>query len=129
MPVIVTLLIFIIGEEGELGKLILDIVPKIGALNTDFINVSGVLREVKLTSASAGIDGITTPPGETYVGSEVVTNAKVIPAISCGRLVFFSTIILCNAFMDAYRTTKYSASSGKLAITLTPSASTVGYDI
>ena len=104
-------------------------VPKTGATNTGFENVSGVLREVKLTSASAGIDGITIPTGETYIGSEVDINAKTTLGISAGRLEFLSDILFCNTFTAAYNTTKYSASFGKLSIAESELASMLGLEI
>ena len=72
--------------------------------------------EDKSTSAPAGGGISTNELGAEQVGRDVPTLANTGAEISLGKLLLLVFNCCCRAFLAAYKTTKYSALSGKLEI-------------
>ena len=66
-------------------------------------------------------------PGLLILGSLGIVGA--LELILKSDIATISFILFCNTLIAAYNTTKYSASSGKLAIVETSDTLTVGYVI
>ena len=69
-----------------------------------------------LIIGAIGATGKTISDGDVKVGNDSLAFDRINSGISLGKSPDFSFILFCNTLIAAYNTTKYSASSGKLAI-------------
>jgi len=98
-----------LGADGATGKtesiLRLDIVGAAGKTNDTFVYVGAEELTLMAPASKEGDVGVMGIDGNE---------------ISAGRLPVLFPIAFCSVFIDAYRATRYSASSGNTAIAESP---------
>tara|TARA_A100001201_G_C3997481_1_gene173506 strand:- start:6 stop:359 length:354 start_codon:yes stop_codon:yes gene_type:complete len=103
---------------ANVGLVYVGAFPEISAFET--VATVTALTAVELASALLALEYETVPNDGADGALELILKSDI-------AVILF--ILFCNDFIEAYNTTKYSASSGKLAIELASLALIEGYVI